>query len=329
MGPQMMDSSSRRSKDPFRRVSMEEAGLSFPEVFSTKSDSYGIQLYGYDEIPNFLKGNPYVVGGYRAYLPTALCLKSLCVLSNETVNIWSHLLGFVLFFILGVYDNLVTIPGVHGTYNDHLIYTVFLACFQFCMLCSAGYHLLCCHVSERVARRWLSLDLAGISVGVMGCYFPGVYYAYYCNMFWRDLYLLLVTVLVAVTLVMQLHPHFLSAAWSSRRLALFSALVAYGVCPAVHWIFISGGWNQPMVQVFFPKVVIMYFLGVLALVFYGTKVPERCLPGRVDYVGHSHQWWHLIVVAAFYWWHQSGLSLMQYRLQHPCHGLETRLQPDL
>ena len=37
-----------------------------------------------------------------------------------------------------------------------------------------------CH-SELVSRCWLSLDLAGVSVGLCGCYFPGAYYTLYCN----------------------------------------------------------------------------------------------------------------------------------------------------
>lgn len=49
------------------------------------------------------------------------------------------------------------------------------------MLCSVGYHLFACHRSEKTSRRWLSLDYAGISVGILGCYVPGIFYAFYCD----------------------------------------------------------------------------------------------------------------------------------------------------
>lgn len=52
---------------------------------------------------------------------------------------------------------------------------------QVCMLCSVGYHLFCCHRSEKNSRRWMALDYAGISIGIIGCYVPGVFYAFYCN----------------------------------------------------------------------------------------------------------------------------------------------------
>ncbi len=51
---------------------------------------------------------------------------------------------------------------------------------QVCMVCSAGYHMFHCQ-SENATRRWLGLDLAGVSVGLCGCYFPGAYYAFYCD----------------------------------------------------------------------------------------------------------------------------------------------------
>jgi predicted membrane channel-forming protein YqfA (hemolysin III family) len=51
------------------------------------------------------------------------------------------------------------------------------------MLCSALYHLMYCQ-SEHDYRKWLKWDVFGIVVGIMGCYIPGVYYAFYCNTVW-------------------------------------------------------------------------------------------------------------------------------------------------
>ncbi|KAK0135480.1 Progestin and adipoQ receptor family member 3 [Merluccius polli] len=35
----------------------------------------GIRLYTYEQIPAFLRENPYITDGYRAYLPSRLCIK--------------------------------------------------------------------------------------------------------------------------------------------------------------------------------------------------------------------------------------------------------------
>lgn len=48
------------------------------------------------------------------------------------------------------------------------------------MLLSAGFHLFFCH-SEKACRRWLAMDLAGISIGIFGCYLPAVHLAFYCH----------------------------------------------------------------------------------------------------------------------------------------------------
>ena len=43
---------------------------------STKSTGKnGIPLYHYRDLPLFLRGNPYITSGYRAYLPTDMCIK--------------------------------------------------------------------------------------------------------------------------------------------------------------------------------------------------------------------------------------------------------------
>ncbi|XP_043911673.1 progestin and adipoQ receptor family member 3-like isoform X5 [Protopterus annectens] len=140
----------------------------------------GIRLYSYEEIPTFLKGNPYITDGYRAYLPSSLCIKSLFILSNESINIWSHLLGFILFFLMGLHDTCFLLPSSNSTREDYIVFVIFVLCFQFCMLCSAGYHLFCCHHSEKTSQQWLALDYAGVTVGILGCYVPGVFYAFYC-----------------------------------------------------------------------------------------------------------------------------------------------------
>ena len=43
------------------------------------------------------------------------------------------------------------------------------------------------------------------------------------------------------------------------------------------------------------------------------------LEGKFDYVGSSHQWWHVIAVIIFVFWHDAGLQLLTYRLSHPCY----------
>ncbi|KAL7839580.1 hypothetical protein SRHO_G00262380 [Serrasalmus rhombeus] len=278
----------------------------------------GIRLYTYEQVPGFLRENPYVTDGYRAYLTSRLCIKSLFILSNETVNIWSHLLGFFLFFSLGVYDMVSVLPMVGASREDYVIYSIGLFCFQVCMLCSVGYHLFCCHRSEKTSRRWMALDYAGISIGTLGCYLLGVFYAFYCNNYWRQVYLVTVLAMTLGVFFAQIHPHYLTKNWQKLRSVIFCSVAGYGLIPTFHWIWLSGGFSSAIVQDFVPRVLIMYFLASAAFVFYVSKVPERYFPGQLNYVGSSHQVWHILVVLLFYWWHQSALFITNYRHTYPC-----------
>ena len=60
------------------------------------------------------------------------------------------------------------------------------------MILSSLYHTFECHASEKVAETCFSLDILGITVGLMATYLSGVYYAFYCEPNWRDFYLLTV-----------------------------------------------------------------------------------------------------------------------------------------
>ena len=68
------------------------------------------------------------------YIYASFC--SLFVWSNETLNIWSHLLGFILFLMLMLYDNLIAIPRLKGELSDHVVTTIGLICYQVRLPCS-------------------------------------------------------------------------------------------------------------------------------------------------------------------------------------------------
>lgn len=58
----------------------------------------------------------------------------------------------------------------------------------------------------------------------------------------------------------------------------------------------------------------MYLISGTAFLIYITKVPERWFIGKCDYLGHSHNWWHFFVVAALYYWHNTGLLIFSWFL---------------
>ena len=78
----------------------------------------------------------YLFSGYRNRLNFLDCMRSLFLLHNETINIWSHLLGFAFFAALFVHDLVLVIPAVTDdgkaiiTKTDFLVLLILLICYQ-------------------------------------------------------------------------------------------------------------------------------------------------------------------------------------------------------
>ena len=63
----------------------------------------GAFVGGKEDIPDYLQDNEYIVSGYRVnHNSCCQAAKSLFSCHNESVNIWSHFLGALLFLCLFV-----------------------------------------------------------------------------------------------------------------------------------------------------------------------------------------------------------------------------------
>ena len=83
----------------------------------------------------FRRANPYIWTGYREdRLGFVSCLRSLLCLHNETVNIWSHLIGYVLFNLLLVRDVFQFYSVYNVTTADLAVLVGFLICLQVTIL---------------------------------------------------------------------------------------------------------------------------------------------------------------------------------------------------
>ena len=128
------------------------------------------------------------------------------------MNIYSHLLGAVLFVILPFYVYAKVYPRyASAQLGDIIVFSTFFFGVAICFFLSASYvlqyydslfpHLLigCCsfHIvanhSERVAARGNQLDYVGIVVLMWGSTVPSIYYGFYCDPKLQALYWLVVS----------------------------------------------------------------------------------------------------------------------------------------
>ncbi|KAK7085094.1 Progestin and adipoQ receptor member 3 [Halocaridina rubra] len=281
-----------------------------------KPDSF---LWPYHKTPAYLRTNPYIKNGYRVNLSTLECFRSVLWWTNETLNIWSHIIGFVVFLCLLIYDVTVVYNKYHGTEDDALVVSFVLICFMMCMILSSLYHTLNC-TSEKACMKWLAFDIFGISTSFFAIFLSGIYYGFWCPEYdlHRYIYCGLVCIVFAGAVAFLLTPKFLRDDWEWARVTLFTSWAASGIIPTVHWIYLYFGNTTGIVELFLPRIFTMYGICGLAVTVYVMKIPERLLPGRFDFVGASHQLWHLIIVIALVYWHQTGINYAQYRLKFGC-----------
>ncbi|KAL6623282.1 hypothetical protein ACP70R_033161 [Stipagrostis hirtigluma subsp. patula] len=362
------------------------------------------ELIGYDALPEWLKDNEFIHGYYRCEWPMKQTILSIFSIHNETLNVWSHLIGFLLFLCLTIFTAMV-IPrnggGSSGTKSGSIAYwgdlvevanmTVVLrhealaACLllppsaaaaelsengqeeiptscppntsssslshhqaiqdagtatdalagapagdpvtrwplflylggaMVCLLTSSVCHLVLCH-SERTAYVTLRLDYAGIAALIVTSFLPLVHYTFLCEPALRRLYMGSVTALGAATVAASLVPAFQAPELRPLRAALFSCMGASGVVPIAHKLALYGG-SAPGAVASAGYEAVMGALYGLGVAVYAARVPERWAPGRFDLVGHSHQLFHLFVVAGAYAHYLAGLEYLKWRDVDKC-----------
>ena len=277
-----------------------------------------IQLVKYEDAPSFLQENQYIWTGYRTFLPPNLCIKSVFMWTNETVNIWSHIIAFGVYFAMMLYNNFYILPSLGGDLWDHVVVTLGLLCAQFCMLASAGFHTFNCQ-SDGQYCKWLALDTNGVAISIGGGHLTGIYYLFYCDAFTSRIYMILtMCILLAIVLISSLNcPVIYRKSEFLMHAAKVVAFVAYGAIPTSHFI-MQNGWSSEYVQHVMPRICIFYVLLIFSLLVYVGRVPECYFPGKVDYFGQSHNWWHLMVAVSGASWYINLPEVIAYSKEHVC-----------
>lgn len=73
-----------------------------------------LRLLGVHQIPTWQRDNDYIHTGYRVQYGWSGALRSLCTLHNETMNVWTHLVGALSALVLLILTLLYLSPyGLH------------------------------------------------------------------------------------------------------------------------------------------------------------------------------------------------------------------------
>lgn len=262
---------------------------------SPTSSPGDMRLYQIDEIPDRMKDNRNILGSYRAYYTLSMCIRSLWYIHNETVNIWTHFLGLLLFIALFAWFLATDVAPTEREPMHFIILFAFSLGLVTCLLCSTLFHLTNAHYSCKFSKVMHKLDYFGITTLVIGSFIPMIFLGFACSPIWKYVYLSIVLSMGSFGLIGPWFHFWTELKYHTFRVCVYVILTGSGVFPLIHVNFIlpiSETWPY---TVGLAMEIMIYFLGLMIYVF---QVPERWFPGRFDIWCHSHQVWHMFVLAA-------------------------------
>ena len=112
-----------------------------------------------------------------------------------------------------------------------------------------------------------------------------------------NFYLWSTVTLGAATTCVTLLEFFQAPRFRTFRAILFTALGSWGFAPALHGLALYGR-DEPAMRQAFAHYAAMGALYVLGAATFAARIPERWAPGKFDVWGHSHQLFHVAIVAA-------------------------------
>jgi len=279
--------------------------------------SYWPSIATKDQIPGWLRDNEYIITGHP--MPTYSYRRSFRLwrcLHMETMNIWTHLLGFAAFAAVGfyLYGHTRTLSTLKPSSGDLFAFGVLITSAVLCFGLSATFHTLRSH-SYNVHHFWGRMDIFGICLLAFGGSASATYYAFYCNPKIQRIYWAINALSAMAAAITLFDTGGGGSKMRTLRGGVFSLLAISAILPIFHRIG-SLGWSEACLQIGAQWLLaggLCLFLGVG--IFVG-RVPERLSPGSFDIWGHSHQLFHLCAVAGMACHLMSLVTGYSYRQVH-------------
>lgn len=117
----------------------------------------------------------YIEYGYRKTKSIRDTFYTLFSFHNETMNIWSHLIGFFCVLVAGYHIISEMVAKDEHHIFEIIAFESFIICAAVCLLMSAIYHWFGC-ISEAYHNCLLRMDITGVGLLVSGSFIPAVYY---------------------------------------------------------------------------------------------------------------------------------------------------------
>ncbi|KAI2602205.1 hemolysin-III channel protein-like protein Izh2 [Hypoxylon sp. NC1633] len=279
-----------------------------------------IQLLEWENLaPWRQRGSEYLRTGYRPECASLWsCLHSWSYLHNETVNIFSHIFGAIVFFALPSYIFRTEIPSRYklATTADIIVCSIYFLGVGVCFTLSTIFHTFMCH-SEAVYSLGVKLDYQGIVLLTWGANVPLIYYSIPCDLRDQVVYWTFNTVLAGLCSLATLHPFIGGHDLGHVRVGLFAL---FGFCSVVAPVLIripEYGFEEQNRRVGLAWIASTALLDGVGSLCYSLKFPERWYPRVFDLFGASHQIMHITVIFAALSYARAVLQAFDFRHENP------------
>ncbi|MCQ2815685.1 MAG: hemolysin III family protein [archaeon] len=178
-----------------------------------------------------------------------------------------------------------------------------------CLTFSFVYHLTN-SISDKLNSFISRFDYSGISLLIAGSCFPPYYYFFYFNDICRNFYLIFISTFGIIVFFMSLREEFYKNSYRTFRGILFLTMGLSAAIPIIH-LAITGFDGEGK-----PRILFWYIGGacyVIGTIIYIKRFPECLCPGLFDYIGASHQIFHMCVVGGVITHYIGSLDAFYYR----------------
>lgn len=223
----------------------------------------------------------FVLSGYRSTKSWWECTNSVFRIHNETINIWTHLMGALIWILM------MDAADAMLRYNkvEDVTMSVLKLCFIMCIampVFSTTYHTYKC-VNERLYNILLSLDIAGIHLLMFARTMTEAFVVFYCD---RAIWLNLVMICSVPALALGVY-----GAWTRTQWPFIPAVLLAHI-PVISFV-MGGVVSSPRIARYLTLSLSGSVTGIVAFILFMYRIPECFYPGKFDIVGSSHQWWHV------------------------------------
>ncbi|XP_068425754.1 membrane progestin receptor delta [Clinocottus analis] len=257
------------------------------------------QLFDIHQIPKVFREES-IISGYRHPRSSALdCVLSSFQMNNETINIWTHFLP-TWYFLWRFFALCSTMNFLTDSYTwPLLVYMLLICIYPFTSSCAHTFSTM----SPESRHICYFFDYGALSLYSLGCAISYGYYVMPDCLLNSWLHQHFVPIAIGNTVFctsLSCYSRFLELQFPQRSKALrtgaFVLPFVFDTVPLFYRILLCFGGSGFSPSDALSSHCYHLLFAFLTCFLFTAHLPERLAPGRFDYIGHSHQLFHVSAV---------------------------------